>query len=561
MDGIALFPIVAGLVGGLALFLLGMDLLSTGLRTLTGHRMKAILARVAGRPVLGALTGAGVTAVIQSSSVTTVLVVSLISASVMTLPQSVGVIMGANIGTTITAQIIAFKVTAIALPLVALGFGAQFFGRNERLRQWGGMILGLGLVFYGMVVMSDAMAPLRDYPPFIDLMVRMDSPVAALLVGAAFTALVQSSSATTGLVIVLAGQDLISLQAGIVLVLGANVGTCVTALLAAIGKPRPAVQAALVHVIFNVLGVVLWLPFVPELAQVARFLAFGDGSHVSGLVAGPVLGPDVPRMIANAHTLFNVVNTALFLGFAGAMARLVQALVPESPATAPAVRFPDHLRPELQSTAALALDAARQQVGDLGVRVTATVDQAVYAALHADRDALTALTQAEETINAEHAHLLRYLQTLGGHSLASADSRTLLTLIQVSLTLESIGDVVISDFVSVGEKRLAEGFTVTPATSDRLLALQRQVADAVRMTVHAVLDNDAVAARAVVAMKPRVRQQAEAVVTLASGHLLQGPSARVAAYNREMECVEGLRRIYTSAKRVAHTLRGETVSA
>jgi len=242
------------LFGGLALFLFGMEQMSDSLKAVAGEKMKTILSKLTTNRVSGALTGALVTAVIQSSSVTTVLVVGFISAGLMSMSQSIGVIMGANIGTTITAQIVAFKVTKYALLMISVGFTMLFFSQQHKIKQYGGMLMGLGLVFFGMGVMSEAMHPLRSYQPFLDLMVNMSNPLLGILVAAAFTALVQSSSATTGIVIVMASQGFISLPAGIALAFGANIGTCVTALLAAIGKPREALRAAAVHVLFNVLG-------------------------------------------------------------------------------------------------------------------------------------------------------------------------------------------------------------------------------------------------------------------------------------------------------------------
>ncbi|MGB5465682.1 MAG: Na/Pi symporter, partial [Sedimenticolaceae bacterium] len=192
------------LLGGLALFLFGMDQMSDALKAVAGERMKAVLAKLTTNRYMGAITGAFVTAIIQSSSVTTVLVVGFITAGLMSMSQSIGVIMGANIGTTITAQIVAFKVTKAALLMVAVGFGMSFISKNDKIRQYGNMLMGLGLIFFGMSIMSDAMKPLRTYQPFLDLMVTMENPFVGILTAAAFTALIQSSSATTGIVIVMA---------------------------------------------------------------------------------------------------------------------------------------------------------------------------------------------------------------------------------------------------------------------------------------------------------------------------------------------------------------------
>ena len=295
LDQLAL---LSGLVGGLAIFLFGMDIMTRALKQVAGNSLKTILARMTSNRFLGLIAGASVTAIIQSSSITTVLLVGFISAGLMTTAQSVAVILGANIGTTITAQILAFNVTALALPILALGFFISFIAQSKVAREYGRILLGIGMVFFGMAIMSEAMHPLRSFRPFLDFMLSLDNALLAMLVGAGFTALVQSSSATTGILIVMAGQGLIGLEAAVALALGANIGTCVTALLAAIGKPREAVRAAVVHTIFNVVGVAIWIGFVDQLANLARYI-----SPIEVTVSGAV---GIPRQLANVHTFFNV---------------------------------------------------------------------------------------------------------------------------------------------------------------------------------------------------------------------------------------------------------------
>lgn len=226
------FFVLVGLFGGLALFLLGMQQMTDALRLVAGARARTMLERLTSNRIFGLFTGAMITAVVQSSSVTTVLVVGFISAGLMTLIQAVPVIFGSNVGTTITAQVIAFDVSAWALVLVALGFLFASTAKRETRKAQATAVMGLGLVFFGMVVMSEAVEPLRGYEPFISAMESLDNLVLGIIVGAVFTAIVQSSSATTGVVIVLASQGLITLDAGIALILGANIGTSVTAVLA-----------------------------------------------------------------------------------------------------------------------------------------------------------------------------------------------------------------------------------------------------------------------------------------------------------------------------------------
>lgn len=322
--------IVMGLGGGLALFLIGMGRVTASLKSLAGDRLRAALARLSANRVIGATTGAVVTAIIQSSSVTSVLVVGFVSANLLSLTQAASVIVGSHLGTTVTAQVIAFDVTQWALGLLAVGALVAAVAGRERWQQVGGVVAGLGFVFFGMGVMSEAMAPLGEHEPFLDLLAADRTPLIALAVGAGFTALVQSSSATTGIVVVMASQGLIELETGIALVLGAAIGTCVTALLAAIGRPPDAVRAAVVHVVVNTVGAIVGVMLIGQLADAVRW--FGDdGSAVAAS----------PRQIANAATLFHLVNTVVFVAALSPVVAFARRIVPDRAF----VEELDHVRP------------------------------------------------------------------------------------------------------------------------------------------------------------------------------------------------------------------------
>jgi phosphate:Na+ symporter len=294
-----------------------------------------------------------------------VLAVGFVSSGLLTLQQSVGIIIGSNIGTTVTGQIVAFRITEAALPLVALGFALFMLGGRGNLRHLGAVLLGLGLLFHGMGLMSDAMYPLREDEGFIGLMARLDHPLAGILVAAVFTALVQSSSATTGIVITLASQGLISLPAGIALALGANVGTCVTAQLAALGRSLDARRVALVHLLFNLGGALLLVWFIPQYAEVVRSLS----PQASGLDGTARLAAEVPRQIANANTIFNALMALLCIGFTAQIAALVKRILPER--IRPSVPEPQAVRtslllPDYLESPALALDMLRQELSGIG---------------------------------------------------------------------------------------------------------------------------------------------------------------------------------------------------
>ena len=382
--------LIVGFAGGLALFLFGMDRLTESLRAVVGDRARAILAKLTANRVAGLLTGTAVTAVVQSSSVTTVLLVGFVTAGLMTFEQTIPVIFGSNIGTTITAQIIAFNVTGWAFGFIAAGYLVTVSTKRRVRRAQGMAVIGLGLIFLGMIVMGEAMEPLRTYEPFIDAMEALDSLLLAILVGAIFTAIVQSSSATTAVVIVLAGQGLISLEAGVALVLGANIGTGVTAALAAIGKPRDAQRVAAAHVLFNVMGVILWLPFVGVLVALVENIGGG-----------------IQREIANAHTIFNVVNASPCPPFVTPFAALVTRLVPDRPEVgviAPLTStLPSSAHPRWR------LPKRCMEMLRMAARVQGMLASVLPAILDGDLDELDRIESMDDEVDELHGLILQFL--------------------------------------------------------------------------------------------------------------------------------------------------------
>jgi phosphate:Na+ symporter len=544
------------LLGGLALFLFGMEQMADALKAVAGERMKVILAKLTTNRFMGAATGAFVTAIIQSSSVTTVLVVGFITAGLMSMAQSIGVIMGANIGTTITAQIVAFKVTKYALLMVAGGFGMLFFSKQEKIKQYGAMLMGLGLVFFGMSVMSDAMSPLRSYQPFLDLMTRMDNPLVGILVAAGFTALIQSSSATTGIVIVMATQGFISLEAGIALAFGANIGTCVTAMLAAIGKPREAVRAAVVHVLFNTFGVLLWVGLIPYLAEVVTWLSPAH-PELSGT---DKLAAEAPRQIANAHTVFNIANTFIFIGFTSQFARLVEKLVPDKPVEEIIIAQPKYLDEELLETPSLALDRVRLEIGHMGDRVKAMLQDIMTAITTGDRMMLRNIAKIDDEVDILHGHIVTYLGRISQKELMEDQTRVLVNLMAATNDLENIGDIIETDMVYLGKEGIEAQVLISEETRGVLNKLHDVVSTTAELAIDAVMESDQRAAQEVIAMKPDISRLMESAALHETERLVAEEPNRLAAYSLEMDIIEKLKRIYYLAKRMAKTVAPEEVS-
>lgn len=544
------FTIAMGMAGGLALFLYGMEQMAESLKLVAGSRMRQILARLTVNRFAGVFTGAFVTSVIQSSSVTTVLVVGFISAGLLTLSQSVGVIMGANIGTTITAQIIAFKVTKYAMLLVAVGYGTSFLARRETVRQYGVALLGLGLVFAGMGLMGDAMQPLRTWQPFLDLMARMENPLLALAVAAAFTGLIQSSSAATGIVIVLAQQGFVSLEAGIALVLGTNIGTCITAVIAAIGRPREAGRAAAVHVTFNVVGALLWVGLIDQLAQASAWLSPGD-VHLEGMDR---LAANTPRQIANAHTIFNVANTVLFLPFTGLLATFVEWLLPDRPLhEAQAIRA-RYLDADLLETPALALERARLELERMARRVREMLERVVPAALSGTPAELTEVRDLDDEVDALHVHLVHYLGQISRKKLTEPQTAEFSRLIAAANDIESIGDIIETNIVNLGLRRAEVGVVPSAETTAVIEAFHEEVQRAYELSATVAWSGEGLDdARAVVKMKGDIKHRAEEAGVHETVRLVADAPHRAEAYRFETDLLENLRRIYYFAKRMART--------
>ncbi len=536
-----------GLAGGLAIFLYGMELLTNALKASTGRRLKTLLARMTTNRFKGVVAGALVTAIIQSSSVTTVLVVGFVSAGLMHLQQSIPIIMGASIGTTVTAQIIAFKITHFALLIVAMGFAMQFLSRNEVVQRTGTMIFGFGLIFFGMSLMGDATSPLRDYPPFIQFLQEMKHPLYGILASAAFTAVVQSSSATTGVIIVLATQGLITLDQGIALVFGANIGTCVTALLAAIGKSREALRTALVHILFNTLGVIIWFWFIPEFATFIRDIS-PRHQELQGIQR---LAAETPRQIANAHTLFNVGNTILFIGFTSWFARLVTWLVPVTEEEKAHKVTPKYLDKTLLDTPALALDRVRMEIGRMAEHLLPMLRKGVQLAMTGNTQELSELNRMDSEVGMLHAPILDYLQALSKGDLSTREAELAHRYLAIASYYENIGDSLKLHLIHVGRKRLAEGLVVGEETRKLIEDMVDTLIHLLEKATQAVTRMDRKPARKVVKAKNEINRLAADIERHVVRRMTADAPQRRLTYQTETELLEALKRVYYFTKRIA----------
>ncbi len=459
-NAISWATLVMTLVGGLALFLYGMEKMSEGLKKSAGDRMRNILSALTSNRFIAMFVGAFVTMVIQSSSATTVMLVSFVQAQLMTFVQSLGVILGADIGTTITAQLVAFKLTDYALLMIAVGFAMTMLSKKDSTKYIGEAILGFGILFFGMKLMSDAMRPLRTFQPFIDLLKGLENPLLGLLVGTLFTALVQSSSAFTGIVIVLAQQGLLTLEAGIPLVMGANIGTCITAGLASIGTSREAKRVAIAHVMFKIGGVLLFIFWIPTFAGIIRSISPAS----VGLDGIDKLASETPRQIANAHTIFNVSLALFFLPFTTMFANLIMKIYPERKQEKGIQPATWHLDDKAISTPAMAIDLARNEISRMskifGRMLEAIIEPFKSNDPQQDKkypqlSLVEGIEMREEKLDFLEEHIVIYLRKIGRQELSGRQIQEVYGMMSIVNDIESIGDIIEKNMIPLIAKKLA----------------------------------------------------------------------------------------------------------
>ncbi len=380
--------------GGLGLFVYGMNLMGEGLERASGDKLKGLLELITENRFMGVLVGTFVTTLIQSSSATTVMVVGLVNAGIIDLPQAIGVIMGANIGTTMTAQLIAFRLTDIALPAIGTGTLIFIFSKNKSMKFIGQVVLGFGLLFFGMKTMEIALKPLAEMPGFINLMINLSkTPILGVLAGFLTTGLVQSSSATIGILQTLADQGVVNLSIALPILFGDNIGTCVTALLSSVGTNITARRAALFHLIFNIMGTVIFMLILP---LVETFVLL--------TTANPV------RQIANAHLIFNITNTIIQLPFTDLLGKFVTFIIPGKPKIIE--QGPIYIADELLETPSIAYSQVKREIARLGALVLKNLRDSVNMFLYYSEQKSKIIKERGIIINDLAQEVIRFLVML-----------------------------------------------------------------------------------------------------------------------------------------------------
>ena len=421
---------VLSLFGGLALFLYGMQMMSNGLEAAAGNKMKSILEKLTSNRIKGVLVGAGITAVIQSSSATTVMVVGFVNSGLMTLQQAVWIIMGANIGTTITGQLIALDIGAIAPLFAILGVGAIMFSKNEKVHHISSIIAGLGILFMGMDMMGAAMEPLQESEAFINLMTQFSNPLLGILVGAVFTAIIQSSSASVGILQALAATGMIPLSSAVYVLFGQNIGTCITAVLASIGTKVNARRTTIIHLMFNIIGTALFTVICMVTPYVSLIESITPGDPVA--------------QIANAHTVFNIVTTLILLPFGTYMARAAEKILPDSKKEDDEELRLKYIRPFDSSYAvgnsAIAVTQVKEEVDRMLDMVARNIGDAFDTLIKYDDKSRKKVEEREEYIDYLNKGISEYIVSLMAGEMNANDSRKINGYYAIISNLERIGD-------------------------------------------------------------------------------------------------------------------------
>ncbi len=418
------------LLGGLALFLYGMHMMSNGLEAAAGNRMKSILEKLTSNRIKGVLVGAVITAVIQSSSATTVMLVGFVNSGLMTLSQAVWVIMGANIGTTITGQLIALDIAAIA-PIFAIGgVAAMMFIKNEKVHHISGIFSGLGILFMGMEMMGDAMVPLQESQTFINFMTTVENPLVGILIGAVFTAIIQSSSASVGILQALAATGMVPLSSAVYILFGQNIGTCITAVLASIGMKVNAKRTTAIHLMFNIFGSILFT----IICLVTPFVSWMEAMTPGNPVA----------QIANVHTTFNIVTTLILLPFGTVMAQIATRILPDSQKEDDEdyrlkyiTRFESNYA---IGSSAVALSQVREEIERMRSMVSKNIEKAYDVLVRYNEKDMERISERETYIDYLNREISEYIVSLISNEKSTEDSKIINGYYAVIGNLERIGD-------------------------------------------------------------------------------------------------------------------------
>lgn len=528
-----LFHLIIGVVGGLALFLYGLDKIGEALKYLFGHKLRRLLLQMTNNRFKGLLSGILMTLMLQSSGATTVLLVGFVSAELVSLSRALAVVLGAGIGTAITVQLIALRVADYALLPVAVGFILQFVAADERLKQVGHALLGLGLMFFGVSLLGQSVTPLESWKPFMHLMGQMSNPLLGILVAAAFTAVVQSNAATMAVVIALGSHGLMTFDAALMTVLGSNIGGSIIALVAAVGKPREALRTAVANIMFRVVMAAIILVFAEQYIQLVEHF-----------------GRALPREVANAHLLFNLGMALVFLPFIGPISKLLVWVIPSRHHKKKGVQA-EFLDEVLLNTPMLAFAATRQELSRVGDRISIMMRDILPIVTQGSRQELHLLKHQDDAVDDLHGQIVNYLAKASQLKLSEDEQKELMGLIHIANALENIGDLVETNLVALGKKRIRLNFEVSDEDMVSLEALHREVTENLARAVTASLMQNTDMANEVIAAKAKIRQLVDAATRHEASRLAGVGHRGIDRYTFEHDIIDKLQRIYYHARKMA----------
>lgn len=495
---------VFGLLGGLALFLFGMNMMSEGLQKVAGEKMRYVLGLLTKNTVTGVLAGALVTAVLQSSSATTVMAIGFVSAGLLKLPQAISIIFGANIGTTMTAQLIAFKLSDYIWPIIFFGFLVYFFSKKENIKYIGETVFAFGLLFLGIDVMGDVMKPLANSPVFLSMIEQVaDIPVLGVLTGTLMTVVVQSSSATIAVLQNFASQagpdgisSIIGLEGAIPILFGDNIGTTITALLAAVGQSKNAQRTALSHSIFNICGALLFIWFIPQFAALVQMIS-PSGAEVDV----------ISRQIANAHTLFNVTNTLIWIPLLPLMVKIVTTIVQgDDTIQEDNKERLVYIDERLLDQPEFAMHLVMQEIGRINTMVGDMMVDTRRCVLYHDKDAAAAVLASEDSIDNLNGQIVNYMSTLftTGH-LNELQSVRLAGIMEMASNVERISDSCASIAHKVNSK-IEKGLSFSDYALEELAEAFELTENMVEHATNVLKDGDKTAAEAILHLEEQINQ-------------------------------------------------------
>nr|WP_264318547.1 Na/Pi cotransporter family protein [Paraclostridium dentum] len=477
------------MMGGLGLFLYGMNLMADGLQKSAGEKLKRIIGLLTSNVLMGVLVGALVTAIIQSSSATTVMVVGFVNAGIMTLPQAIGVIMGANIGTTITAQLVSLDLVGMAPLALGIGIVMYLFSKNQKTKTIAEILIGFGILFTGMDFMKNAVKPLSEFKGFTDALVAFGNrPILGILLGFGITAIVQSSSASMGMLLALASQGLIPLTAALPILYGENIGTCVTSLISSIGASINARRAALMHLVFNIIGTIVFMLILTK--------------PITMIVQN--LNPDdVSRQIANAHTLFNITNVILLLPFSKYIVKLTMKLMPEREEEIKSKKTVHYIDDRMMETPSIALSNTIKETLRMGEKAKESLDNAMTGFLNKSKEKVDKSFKNEKLINILQKSILNYLLKLSKTSLNDNSRESVDLLFNTVNDIERVGDHA-ENIAELATTVIDNDLSLSKDGSVELKELYQKVVDTYSLALESLEKSDVDLACRVIKMEEQV---------------------------------------------------------